>query len=268
MKQWCAVFAAIALAIVAVACGDDEESDSGGGDNVLTQLNTICGDSTRELVEANMEFAYAEDPEDQTELAELGQDVRLEANEEIEALEPPEEDANAFEKFLAARQDLAAASEDRLKALKAGDEAAIAKAVEDLTAAGEVEDKAAAALGAEMCDDELPEDDAQAAEETLREFATTADPATSCSADGLVTEAMLEGFFGGVAKCEKDQRKLQQNPEELPEDVKVSETTGVDGISATIQFEDVGGKFAGQPSQATVYNVDGEWKLNTVTLAP
>jgi hypothetical protein len=268
MRQWLAAGAAMALVVGAVACGDDKGSDAGGGDDFLGQLNSICEESTQELVEGNMQFAYATDPKEQAELAQAGQDARAEANEEIEALEPPEDDAKAFEDYVAAREDLLAAGEARVKAFESGDEAAIAKASEEASAAADAEDKAAAALGADLCDDELPAEDAQAAEDTLREFATTADPATSCSSDGLVTETMLEEYFGGVEKCEKDQQKLEENPDTLPEDVKVSEVTGVDGISATILFEDVGGKFDGQPSQASVYNLDGDWKLNSVTLAP
>ena len=42
------------------------------------------------------------------------------------------------------------------------------------------------------------------------------------------------------------------------------ETNGVDDIGAIVTYADVGGKFDGEPTQATLYYVDGAWRLYSI----
>ena len=265
MLKHLAAVAALALAIGTAACGDDEGGEDGGsGDDFVTQLNTICEESTEEVIAVNLELGYATDPKDQAELSQQILDIRAESTEEIEALEVPEGDAEAFDMFLAAREDLITTGEDRLAAVKSGDEAALQKAIAAGEKAGDEEDEAAEALGADLCDGVIPEGEAQAAEDTLREFATTADPATSCeyeNEDALVTEAFVEGGFGGIEPCSKEQEALEKNPDDLAKDIKVSSSEGVEEHAVTLTYEDVGGIFGGEPTEATLYYLDGGWKI-------
>jgi hypothetical protein len=268
MYRLFAVLAAFAMAFAAGACGDDGQGESGGGsDEFLTQLNSICQDSTDEVIQANLDLGYSTDPKDQDELGSRIIEIREESTAEIEALEPPEEDAAAFEDLLAAREDLIKAGTEQRAAIKGGDEAQIQKAVAATEKAGDSEDEAAAALGADICDGELPEADAQAAEDALREFATTSDPATSCeyeSPDALVSEPYVEEGFGGIEQCEKEQQRLEENPDELAKDIEVESAEGVDGTAATLTYEDVGGQYDGIPTEATLYFLDGGWRLFSV----
>ena len=261
MLKHLAVVAALALALGTAACGDDEDGGDTGGDDFLTQLNAICKDGTEQVIDANLELGFSQDPKEQVELQERNQDVREESFAELQELEPPEEDAETYDEFLAAREDLIAAGEDRVAAVKSGDEAEVVKAAEAQQKAGEAEDVIAEELGADLCEGTLPEEDAAAAEDNLREYATTADPATSCSSEGeegLVTEPYLEEGFGGVEACTKEQKAVEDN---LAKDIEVSKVTGVDGLAATIEYEDVGGEFDAQPTEATLYYIDGGWKL-------
>ena len=43
----------------------------------------------------------------------------------------------------------------------------------------------------------------------------------------------------------------------------MAKTTGTDGAVAVIEFEDVGGKFDGEPATATLF-YDGGWKIFSV----
>ncbi|MDQ2676470.1 MAG: hypothetical protein M3Y34_06645 [Actinomycetota bacterium] len=266
MRKHLAVVAALTLAIGTAACGDDDEGGDGGEDDFITQLNTVCEESTQDVITANLELGYSTDPKEQAELAERTQKIRVDSTAEIEKLEPPEEDADTFDRFLAAREDLIAAGEDRLAAVESQDEAASAEAAEAQAKAGDKEDEVASELGADHCDGDLPDEEAQAAEDVLREYATTADPATSCSSkgEGLVTEPYLEEGFGGVEACEKEQKRIEDDPKLLPEDIEVSSVTGVEGQAATLEYEDVGGEFDALPSEATLYYIDGGWKLFSI----
>ena len=267
MTRLLAVFGTIAVLGIA-ACGDD---DSGGsedsGDDFVTQLNALCEEGTQRVIDNNLELGYSQDPKDQIELGERVVEAREEITAGIEELEPPEEDAETFDEMVAARKDLIALAEDRVAAVKKNDQEAIAANTKATEEASDLEDAASAELGAEICDGELPEEDAQAAEDTLREFATTADPETSCNSDtGLVTEPYLKQGFGGVEACEGEQQKLEDNPKDLAEDIEVTDVTGVDGMAATIEYEDAGGLYDGQPSTATVYYVDNGWKIYSISL--
>jgi len=259
-----------AIAVLGIAaCGGDDDGGSSedSGDEFLTQLNSLCEDGTQQTIDNNLELGYSQDPKDHIELGERVVAAREEITAKIEELEPPEEDVEAFDEMVAARKDLIALAEDRVAAVKKGDQEAIAANTKATEEASDLEDAASADLGADMCDGELPEEDVQAAEDTLREFATTADPATSCNSDtGLVTEPYVEGGFGGVEACEVEQQKLEDNPKDLAEDLEVTEVTGVDGMAATIEYADVGGLYDDQPSTATIYYVDGGWKIYSISL--
>ena len=86
----------------------------------------------------------------------------------------------------------------------------------------------------------------------------------SADADAYVTEAFVEDGFGGIDKCTAEQEKVEG---ELPTDIEVEETNGVDDVGAIVTYEDVGGKFDGEPTQATLYYVDGAWRLYAINPA-
>lgn len=262
MSRFAAVVVAFAILTGVAACGGDDDEGDGGGEDFVAQTDAICEEGAASVRDANLEFGYSTDEEDRLESAQLVLEAREQALSEFEALEPPAEVADDFEQYIAARKDLTAATEDEIAALEKSDQAGVEEAAATAAKAGEQLDKFAKAVDLNSCAGILPDDDAQAAEDVLHEFNTTADPVTSCDSDELVTEIYLEEGFGGVEACTKKQETI-----EVPKDVKVSEITGVDDVLANLQFEDVGGKFDGLPSTATLYYVDGGWKIFSIAEA-
>ncbi len=210
-----------------------------------------------------LELGYSAEEEDVIELRERVRAIRADALAQLEELEPPAEVAEAFERSLTGRQYVVDAMEDEIAALEEGDKAGAEKAAIKASEAADAINEASAEAGLEDCANVLPDDDAQAAEDVLRDFATTADPATSCSSEGegLLTEIFLEEGFGGVEACTKEQSEIE---DDLATDVNVSEASGVDDVIAVLSYEDVGGRFDKVPTTTTLYYVDGAWRIYSV----
>ena len=251
---------ALLVAVALVACGD-EGGESSESTDFVSEANSLCKQQAEGFRDVALDVGYEFEPEAQIEGGEARAEVRAEILPQLEALEPPAEDAELYDSMLAGRNKVADLAEQALEAQKAEDEAEFAKLQEKLNAAGDAAEKDARELGLANCAGDLPNDDAQAAEDVVREFATTADPETSCNTDALVLQIFIDEGLGGQAKCEKAQEKIS---DELPSDVKVSSVEGVDDVTANLEFEDVGGKFDGIPSRATLYYMDGSWKIYTL----
>jgi len=257
----------VALALVGglAACGgDDDEAGETGGDDFASQAEAICIEGAEAAREVNLEFGYATKSDDLIEATETLLDARQAALTDFEALEPPEELADAYDEYIAAREDVVATTEERLAALEDGDTAAVEasdgafeEAVDSMEAAG-------ADLELEACAGILPDDDAEAVEEVLLEYSTTTDAAVICEPGGISAEAFVEGGFGGVEPCLDQQHKLASEPDTLPEDIDVTKVSGIDDIAATIEYEEVGGAAEGEPLSAQLVYLDGEWKLFSV----
>jgi len=249
----------VVLAGVFAACGGDDDSKS-EGDSFADEASSLCIAQSEQLVDINLEMGYDQDEQETIEKVAAVAAVREETIAELKTLDPPADQAEDFDAYLAQRQETVDLAKPQLEALEAGDEEEIAAAGAKVQEASDNGQEMAAELGLTGCDSELPSDDAAAAEDVLREHLTTADPATSCNTDELVTETYLEEALGGVEACEK----LQAKDVGLPTDIKVSKVEGTDGVSAFIDFEDVGGRFDGEPATAIVYYVDG-WKVWSVS---
>lgn len=258
-KVWGAA-AVLLTAMALVACGDDGD-DSSEGTDFVSEANSLCAQQAEGFRDVALDVGYEFEPEQQIEGGEGRVAVRAEILPQLEALEAPAEQAEQYDSMLEKRNEVADLAEQGLEALKSKDDAEFAKLSEQASAAGDAAEKDASALGLVNCAGELPEDDAQAAEDVVREFATTADPETSCNTDALVLQIFIDEGLGGQEKCEQAQEKIS---DELPSDVKVSKVEGVDDVTANLEFEDVGGKFDGIPSRATLYYMDGSWKIYTL----
>lgn len=263
LKRTTAVVGTLVLIATFAACGSEDEPE---GDDFAGQANSICTDAATQIATTNLEEGYEMDEKDVIERIGTILPIREQALADLEALEPPSDQAEAYEQFLANRADQVDATRAQLEAYEAGDQKEIEKISAELGDAADASEESAAEVGGlDACAFELPTDDAQAAEDVLREFATTADPATSCDTEGLVSEPFLEDGFGGAEACTKEQEALTKNPDQLADDVEVSDVRGVDDVAAILEFEDVGGKFDGEPSTATLYSVDGEWKIYSIS---
>ncbi|MDX6587613.1 MAG: hypothetical protein QOI31_2086 [Solirubrobacterales bacterium] len=265
MQKVAALFVVLAVSAGVGACGgdDSEEADDSGADDFPTLANEICNEGAAEAAQVYLELGYSADEEDMIELREQIRAIRAEALAQLEELEPPAELAEAFDKSLATRQLVIDAMEDEIAAREEGNTAGAEKAAAKAAEAADVINESSEEAGLSDCAGVLPDDDAQAAEDVLREFATTADPATSCSSEGegLLTEIYLEEGFGGVEACTKEQKDIE---EDLATDVKVSHASGVDDVVAVLEYEDVGGRFDKVPTTSTLYYVDGAWRIYTI----
>ena len=265
MQKVAALIAVLAVSAAVAACGgdDSEEAADSGADDFATQANAICNEGAGEAAQVYLELGYSAEEEDVIELRERVRTIRADALAQLEELEPPADVAEAFERSLTGRQYVIDAMQDEIAALEEGDKAGAEKAAIKASEAADAINEAGEEAGLEDCAGVLPDDDAQAAEDVLREFATTADPATSCSSEGegLLTEIFLEEGFGGVEACTKEQKDVE---DDLATDVKVSEATGVDDVVAVLQYEDVGGRFDGLPTTTTFYYVDGAWRIYSI----
>lgn len=268
------ILLALALALGALAaCGDDgDDSGAGGaegGDDFVSQVNEACKARSLTVADAAIEKGS---PANAKEYVQNVTDVTLPAREELvstlEGLEPPAEDKADFKKFLALERAYVAQQKKIESLYEQGGDDAVNAAAAKLSEQGDEIQAVAREAGFDVCGlNALSPEEEEAATDVVREFATTADPKTSCEpAGGLVLPVLVESNFGGKEECVKYQKQLNANPEQLPTDIKVTKTEGIDGVSARIYFSDVGGKFAGQPSEATLYYQDGGWRVYSVTL--
>ncbi|HYH62928.1 MAG TPA: hypothetical protein VD766_13755 [Solirubrobacterales bacterium] len=255
----------LALTGVAAACGGDN-GDSGetGGDDFAAQADAICIEGAEVAREANLELGYATKPEDLTERSERLLESRQAALDELEALEAPADLAGAYDEYVAARQNLVDATEELIAALNDGDTAAVEAADAAIAKAVKMMESAGAELDLDACAGVLPDDDAQAAEEVLLEYSTTTDAAVICKPGGIATETFVEDGFGGVKPCLNEQHKLASEPDSLPDDIEVTDVSGVDDVAASIEYEEVGGSSEGTSLSAQLFYVDGAWRIYSV----
>ena len=134
------------LALLVTACG-------GGGEERLseedfqTQANAICAKYDKQLKAIGS-------PESIDEIPDLVDQALVILNKEIDeirALNPPEELQDDFDKMLAASDRTKATAADLSEAAKAGDQAAVQKALEQGNAASNEADDLAANLGLRDC---------------------------------------------------------------------------------------------------------------------
>lgn len=255
---------ALVSVVVLAACGGDDDDGDGGGDFVA-EANDACADRVRANVEGSLEVGVSTTEKQSIENLKQNQiPAREEFVERLKQLEPPAADRARFEKYVAGSEALLAAQREAVRAFDAGDRKAFEAAGEKVSPIGDQNEALAKKLGLDDCAQKLPADDAKAAEAVVREFETTSVPRTSCKT--LVTPQYAETQWPkGFEQCARFQRETK--PEDLADDIKVSNVEGVDDIVATIDFEDVGGQFAGEPGQGTLYYLDGKWKLFNIAAA-
>ena len=131
-KRIATIGVGVILAAVGIgACGG---SDDGGSDEPLTkdeyiaQADQICADATAENESLEAEFSSAYDAGD----FEAAADSLAEANDglqsafdEVEALEPPEEDQATIDEWLSLSQEQLDQGSEVVDAVRSGDQAAI-----------------------------------------------------------------------------------------------------------------------------------------------
>lgn len=261
MKR-CAVLAVSVVAGVLTACGDGGGGGGGEPEDPLAQADAACVEAQQRVAEINLEQGYDTTPKQSAEKYAEIVPVRAEASATIAALEAPADSEKQWTDFVRASEDQTAELEALLEAFRSGDQAKIDEQGAATSKATDRTEVAAEKAGLEACARVLPDTDRTAAEDALREFATTNDPVTSCeyeNDDALVTEVYVEESVGGIEACTKDQKAIA---DQLATDIEVSDAEGVEGVSANVTYEDVGGKYDGEPITAIMLYVDGGWRLH------
>jgi hypothetical protein len=134
------------LVLLAAGCGG-----GGGGrlskDDFQSQANAICAKYQKQIDAIGAPSSLDEIPDLISQILPiLNKEI-----DEISALDPPEELQSDFDKMLAATDRTKAAADDLSEAAKAGDQAAVQKALEEGNAASKEADDLAANLGLQDC---------------------------------------------------------------------------------------------------------------------
>jgi len=136
------------LLLLATACGGGD----GGGERLSkeefqTQANAICAKYDEQLKAIGSPTSIDEIPD----LVDQALEILNKEIDEVSALNPPEELQSDFDAMIAATDRTKAAAADLSEAAKAGDQAAVQKALEEGNAASKEADDLAANLGLQDC---------------------------------------------------------------------------------------------------------------------
>jgi hypothetical protein len=134
------------LVLLVAGCGG-----GGGGrlskEDFQSQANAICAKYQKQIDAIGAPSSLDEIPDLISQILPiLNKEI-----DEISALEPPEELQSDLDKMLAATDRTKAAADDLSEAAKAGDQAAVQKALEEGNAASKEADDLAANLGLQDC---------------------------------------------------------------------------------------------------------------------
>lgn len=177
------------------------------------------------------------------------------------ALKPPVALAADYSTYLGSRSDVGDLMGRYSGTLEGGRTGAIIAARRSLDAGRDGQWQAAAALGLQDCSEQLGVGTEHQVADVVERIDTSSDPAKVCK--GLVFDSYVESSFGGFEACKRFQRKASNTAKSID----VERVTGVDGVSATVDFRDVAGPFDGRPLRASLFYADGRWRLwNVVEL--
>lgn len=269
MKRLGAVLCAALMAGALVACGGDDDGSTAGStdtapraEDFAAQANAVCVEANQDLVEVNLDLGYLTNARIEAEQAEQLLLIRERTLSALSRLEPPVDQAETFDQYLNERRELVDATEALQVASESGDRDEVEEADADVTAALRGAVNTAEDLGLDDCEGVLPDDDAEAAEAALLAF-LNADPAESCSTEGAITAVFLESL-GGITGCEKLQVETVPNDGRGADSFAVTGAKGINDAIASLEYEEVGGGRDGERAEATLYCVDGEWRIFSI----
>jgi hypothetical protein len=221
----------------------------------------LCLDQAKAAAETQMKRGQsgtaAEAAADQRAIAESDASF----DDEFNSLRAPESLADPYAAYLDGRAQVEVQLQRYASVLGNGGTDAILSARRELDAARQTQWDGGAALGLKDCSGRLDASSRKQVEGVVREIDTSSDPAKVCK--GMVFDSYVESAFGGYAACKKFQKKSSNTAKSID----VERVSGVDGVSATVDFRDVAGPFDGRPLRATLFYSKGQWLLwNVVEL--
>ncbi len=235
-----------------IACGGDSSAD---GEDFFADAESICIDATAKGVEAFVGSLDAPAEEANSTYLEGLAAARTAEIEQLEGLDPPQEESDAYRDYL----DLRSEATDRLEQAAAAeaDPTAIDRASGEAEALRSEADELGAELGFEACANQLPAADEEAIAETI-EVSTNANRAEEICNE-LSTER-FQNLFGGVQECIKAQAAGPSTG--APEVVDLKGVTMV-SAEATVKID---GRGPGQPDTFVVDLLyeDDTWKLERI----
>jgi hypothetical protein len=148
------VVAFVAFAGVLAACGGD---DGPSKDEIVEDANQICEDANEELepLEADV------DPSDLNSLADFAaraQEIIEDGVQDLEELDPPEDDREAFDDFIQVSEDQVDKAGELEDAARAGDSARVQEIADELDELNDRANDAAREYGLDECVDEDDEE--------------------------------------------------------------------------------------------------------------
>jgi hypothetical protein len=251
MKRAVCIVALVSLPAF-VGCGGD-----GDGDGFIAEVDAICTQSARQVNAAFAQGAPTSAQEAAAIDAALVETRQAEVND-LRALEAPEDKAAGYEDFVAARNEILAATQDQLEADRQADQQASQEASAQVAQAFDKADQAAEEIGLQACAGVLPPDEEEEVRAVAEEFFTASTAAELKAACEDATDAYIEQI-GGLEQCHE--------PAE-PRTIEIIDVSGVSGVSGEVIFVPTGGPSDGQRLAANFVYREGAWKVDGLGPAP
>lgn len=253
LRRIAAACAAIAVALIPAACGDDDSEPTA---DFPTLADEVCLDVAQELQGVRSDVAPPDSAEQAAELIELQLPVRIDGLERLRALRPPAELVTAWDQYLAAQEGRIDALDEALAAARDERDDDFAVAQERVERRSDEARDAARQAGLEACAELLPPAGQEDVLGAVEKLLTSQDSKRIC--EKFVTERFAEAVFGSVEKCISERGLPTASALEL------LDVGGVAGTSAFVDVEVV--DFLGATTQQRIELVFDDkaevWKVD------
>ncbi len=244
-----------ALCLALAGCGGGDGGD-GAAHGFVADANAACTAGQRHVVDLYLAGGLPASPQQQLEFDQAVVPVRVALLGQLRKLVPPADGRQAFRRYVGLRQAVISLSRDLVIADGTGSPAA-ARIRGKIDQTQRRSNAAAARLGLDVCALKLSPADSRAATAVVKEVETTRDPQRACR--DLVTPQLIASRFpGGYDQCAAF---VKQHASDFPTSIKVTHVQGTNGVLANVDFEEVHGQHPGSWASATVFFIDGRWKV-------
>jgi hypothetical protein len=250
----------IALLATVTAVGLGIAACGGGGNakqSFTADANRVCTQGPRDVVNLYLDRGLPSSPQAVYEFDRALVPVRARFLAGLRRLDPPAGQKKAYDRYLSLRETVLDLTKDMVVVDRKGDERAAASVGAKLEEVIHKAGGAAGQIGLDVCALKLSPGDAKAVRAVISEFEVTHDPQRACR-DLATTQFINSRFPGGYAQCAAYVKKYAGT---YAKSVDVSHVEGTNGVSAVVEYKDVGGKYGGTPDSATLFYVDGQWKI-------
>ena len=251
------------------ACGDDDDGDGGSeAEEFIASADEVCTNAAEEALANPLPTPTS--AEEGVPYLETLIERRKNTLAELEDLgEPPSEIADEWDQYIAIVEQRVQFIQQGLKLARQGVEPTDPRFASSVGKASDLEQEGneiMEGLGSTACAQVLTPEDRKEIVEFVTFWET--EPFEPGTCDQYNTEDSIDVAFGSLAECEKAQRDLRENPEQLTKSLKVVDVEGIAEVTATVDATLTGGANDGSTLRYTVVYEDGNYKMDSVTLAP